>query len=268
VRASHVGTVAAWVSWAARRYAPVPRQEVQWMVDELLQSRPHAINALTPPARHRLHTWLERRRSGEPLQYVLGTQPFGLLPRPLVCRRPVLIPRPETEHWVLALAALLKQHPRRRRLRILDLCTGSGCVALTLAHHVPHVDVLGIDLQPHAVAVAECNRQRMHRPEPPGALHCPPPQSLPVTSDVRSPVCGVAGWQPDWWAHTGRPSVGPHLLSRTLSQTWAWWHEATLHSPIDAASTVTLVQGDILSDAMLLAQPVDMVRVCVALGVN
>ncbi|KAI1305636.1 S-adenosyl-L-methionine-dependent methyltransferase [Xylaria venustula] len=84
-----------------------------------------------------------RRGAGEPLQYVLGTQPFGDLE--MLCAKGVLIPRPETEAWASMLADLVFPPPSRTNqlereidrareegLRILDLCCGTGCVGLSL----------------------------------------------------------------------------------------------------------------------------------------
>jgi methylase of polypeptide subunit release factors len=80
-------------------------------------------------ARRRLIADVARLAQGEPLAYVLGTQPFaGLL---LKCRAPTLIPRPETEEWGLRVADLARSWlatlpERERGIRVLDLCTGSG----------------------------------------------------------------------------------------------------------------------------------------------
>ncbi|KAI1284726.1 S-adenosyl-L-methionine-dependent methyltransferase [Xylaria sp. FL0933] len=77
-----------------------------------------------------------RRGAGEPLQYVLGTQPFGDLE--ILCEKGVLIPRPETEAWASMLADLVFSSPEGRSggradgLRILDLCSGTGCIGLSL----------------------------------------------------------------------------------------------------------------------------------------
>ncbi|TFK73915.1 S-adenosyl-L-methionine-dependent methyltransferase [Pluteus cervinus] len=78
-----------------------------------------------------LDDMLARRLSGEPLQYIIGSQPFG--PLNLLVRPPVLIPRPETEHWVVSLADALSptaQNP----YKLLDLGTGTGCIPLLLCH--------------------------------------------------------------------------------------------------------------------------------------
>ncbi|KAH8119078.1 S-adenosyl-L-methionine-dependent methyltransferase [Phellopilus nigrolimitatus] len=106
-----------------------------------------------------LEKMVERRLRGEPLQYILGTQPFG--PLDLLIRAPVLIPRPETEDWTLRLAKLLKPSPARP-FRLLDLCTGSGCIPLLLCHTWPagSIKTLGIDIGNEAVQLAIENARR------------------------------------------------------------------------------------------------------------
>ncbi|KAF9049977.1 S-adenosyl-L-methionine-dependent methyltransferase [Panaeolus papilionaceus] len=99
---------------------------------------------------------VNRRINGEPLQYILGTQPFG--PLNLLTRPPVLIPRPETEHWVIKLSELLSptaQNP----ISLLDLGTGSGCIPLLLCHLWPPASLKAhaVDISPHAIRLARDN---------------------------------------------------------------------------------------------------------------
>ncbi|TCD71582.1 hypothetical protein EIP91_007329 [Steccherinum ochraceum] len=108
---------------------------------------------------HHLQSLVSRRTSGEPLQYILGTQPFG--PLELLTRRPVLIPRPETEHWTLRLAELI--HPSSQDpISLLDLCTGSGCIPLLLCHLWPpgSVQAVGADISSDAIQLAVENAHR------------------------------------------------------------------------------------------------------------
>lgn len=95
---------------------------------------------------------IERRLRFEPIQYILGSQEFfGLSLRVTPA---VLIPRPETEHLVEAVLARL---PPDRALRILDVGTGSGAIAIALAHHLEHAAVTAVDLAPDALALAREN---------------------------------------------------------------------------------------------------------------
>ncbi|KAI0835348.1 S-adenosyl-L-methionine-dependent methyltransferase [Hypoxylon sp. FL0890] len=106
-----------------------------------------------------------RRGSGVPLQYILGTQPFGDLE--IRCRKGVLIPRPETEAWVSRLAEVVRGegghgfNEGHVRLNILDLCTGSGCIALLLysllRRSFSGLDVRAVDVETRAVALAREN---------------------------------------------------------------------------------------------------------------
>ena len=92
----------------------------------------------------------------QPLQYAIGTVSFGSLT--LKVRPPILIPRHETEQWVTHLIAQLTALPQQPR-RILDLCTGSGCIALSLAQALPNAQVTGTDISEDVLALARENAQ-------------------------------------------------------------------------------------------------------------
>jgi release factor glutamine methyltransferase len=94
-----------------------------------------------------------------PLQYILGVWPFGDLE--IKVKPPVLIPRPETEEWTLNLINQLKPCTDQK-LTILDLCTGSGCIALALAKALPKAFVYGTDISDHALMLAKQNAQHNH----------------------------------------------------------------------------------------------------------
>ena len=116
----------------------------------------HATDSLTPHDVEAFFTLARRRRDGEPVAYLTGTREFFGLP--LAVDRSVLIPRPETETLVeCALRAL----PREQRLRVLDLGTGSGAIALAIAHERPHVEVIGVDTSAAALGIALRNAERM-----------------------------------------------------------------------------------------------------------
>jgi release factor glutamine methyltransferase len=100
-----------------------------------------------------LDAMVARRATGEPLQYVLGRWGFRSLD--LFVDNRVLIPRPETEVVVdVALEALKTLSDRPT---VVDLGTGSGAIALSLAVEWPHAQVWGVDASPDAVAVARAN---------------------------------------------------------------------------------------------------------------
>lgn len=100
----------------------------------------------------------DRRSRREPLQYILGSDEF--LGLKVSVGEGVLIPRPETE--LLAEHAIKTVYSSqltvdRKQLTILDLCTGSGCIALALAREFEDADVIGVDLSDAAIEFAEKN---------------------------------------------------------------------------------------------------------------
>jgi release factor glutamine methyltransferase len=95
---------------------------------------------------------IARRAAGEPTSYLTGTREF--YGRTFAVDPRVLVPRPETE---LLVEAVLQAVPRDAEIRVLDLCTGSGCVGITLALERPRARVLATDTSPGAVEVARAN---------------------------------------------------------------------------------------------------------------
>lgn len=103
---------------------------------------------------------MARLVAGEPIQYVLGEWDFRRLT--LTCDRRALIPRPETEELVTRVLRFLKNYtpaPETRPL-VVDVCTGTGCIALALADEFPAADYLGLDISADAVALARANAAR------------------------------------------------------------------------------------------------------------
>lgn len=92
----------------------------------------------------------------KPLAYILGWVPF--LDLKLLVQPPTLIPRPETEHWVHELIKSLV-HAQNKNLTILDIGTGSGCIALSLAQAFPQSHVYAIDIAASALELAQKNAQ-------------------------------------------------------------------------------------------------------------
>ncbi len=99
---------------------------------------------------------IERRMAGEPTQYLTGVREF--YNRPFKVDRRVLIPRPETE---LLVEAALHKLPKDAPGTALDVCTGSGCIAISLAAERPQATVLATDLSQDACALARENAQAL-----------------------------------------------------------------------------------------------------------
>lgn len=113
----------------------------------------------SPQQRNQLQGMLDRLLRHEPVQYVLGEADFcGLT---LKVAPGVLIPRPETEELVEWVCDDLKNLPSPS---IVDVCTGSGCIALALAHRFPDARVRATDLSQEALAIAEANARRLSLP--------------------------------------------------------------------------------------------------------
>lgn len=112
---------------------------------------------LSAEERSKLQDIVERLSVGEPIQHILGEAyfygfPFRVSPD-------VLIPRPETEElveWILSTYTLPDQP-----LRILDIGTGSGCIAITLAKKLPQSKVWAMDISPEALQMAQTNADRL-----------------------------------------------------------------------------------------------------------
>ena len=101
-----------------------------------------------------LRNMAQRRAFGEPLQYILGEWEFyGMR---MFVGQGVLIPRPDTETLV---DSVLSYGKGKQGLRIADLCTGSGCIALALQKHLPDAQVTAIELSAEALSFARKNAQ-------------------------------------------------------------------------------------------------------------
>lgn len=115
----------------------------------------HAADDLDASMATRYAALIERRASGEPIQYITGeTEFFGL---PFRVTRDVLIPRPETEHLVEKAIELAKAFPAPR---IVDIGAGSGAVAVALAHALPRAQIESIEISVAALMVARENAAR------------------------------------------------------------------------------------------------------------
>ncbi|MDL2221554.1 peptide chain release factor N(5)-glutamine methyltransferase [Parabacteroides sp. OttesenSCG-928-N08] len=109
---------------------------------------------ISPTEREKIMAILERLLRHEPIQYILGeTEFYGL---PFAVTPDVLIPRPETEELV----ELVVREERGKSATLLDLGTGSGCIAIALKQYLPTMRVVAIDLSDGALQVARQNAER------------------------------------------------------------------------------------------------------------
>ncbi|HEY4382399.1 MAG TPA: peptide chain release factor N(5)-glutamine methyltransferase [Acidobacteriaceae bacterium] len=156
---------------------------------------------LTPTQQTAYEAAIRRRLTNEPIQYITGEQEFyGLA---LHVTPAVLIPRPETEHLV---EAVLNELDPTAPLRILDIGTGSGAIAIALAQHLPQCSVTAVDLSPAALEVAAAN----------AALHNLTPRIRFVESDLLDALPASEMWDaivsnPPYVATSDRDSLHPQV---------------------------------------------------------
>jgi len=138
-----------------------PRRMGEWLLMEVLdtdrgQLYAHADQAVDPAAAEQFDDMVDRCEAGEPLQHVLGYTSFRGLR--IEVSSAVMIPRPETEEVV---GAALRVIAAIDRPRVLDVGTGSGCIALALKHERPDATVEGWDVSAAALAVARRNARKL-----------------------------------------------------------------------------------------------------------
>jgi release factor glutamine methyltransferase len=114
--------------------------------------------ALDAAAERKFHKLLSRRAGREPVAYVTGHKELWSLD--FVVTPAVLIPRPETELLVELALKLATRLPRMTALRILDLGTGSGAIAVSLAKELPQARIFAVDISAAAIEIARLNARR------------------------------------------------------------------------------------------------------------
>lgn len=148
----------AWtVEYLTRRGDEHPRRSAEWLLSAatgLSRVEIYALHdrPLAGDERTRFRELIERRAAGEPLQYVTGEMPFRHLI--IHVERGVFIPRPETEVLV---DAVIEGLAGVDEPEVADLCTGSGCVAVSIAHEVPTSRLWAVDANEQAVEAARRN---------------------------------------------------------------------------------------------------------------
>jgi release factor glutamine methyltransferase len=120
----------------------------------------HPELELNPEEQARYDEVIAQRATGFPSQYITGHQEFWGLD--FVVTPAVLIPRPETEHLVETVLELVREHHQNTaNLKIVDVGTGSGCVALALANELPFAQLYATDISVETLEIAKANAARL-----------------------------------------------------------------------------------------------------------
>jgi release factor glutamine methyltransferase len=127
----------------------------------------HPERELTAEDEARYHEVLAQRATGMPSQYITGHQEFWGLD--FVVSPAVLIPRPETEHLVETVLELARGVPNPK---LVDVGTGSGCIALAFAHELKSAEVYAVDVSAEALEIARANAARLRLDERVRFLQC------------------------------------------------------------------------------------------------
>jgi release factor glutamine methyltransferase len=118
----------------------------------------HPERRLTNDERAHYDQALAERARGVPAQYITGHQEFWGMD--LIVTSAVLIPRPETEHVIETVLGYVGRAPSPAALRIADVGTGSGCIALALAKELPQAEIHATDVSSSALEIARANAAR------------------------------------------------------------------------------------------------------------
>jgi release factor glutamine methyltransferase len=160
-------TVADALAWTAeyftRKEIENPRRSAEWLLSAAtglsrIELYAHFDRPLTADERATFRAAIERRAAGEPLQYVTGEMPFRHLVLQVLSG--VFIPRPETEVLVDAVLEHLDRAAGAAPA-VLDLCTGSGAIAVSVAYERPAARVHATEIVPQAAEVARGNAERV-----------------------------------------------------------------------------------------------------------
>ena len=202
----------------------------------------HDGDPLAPDPAAAFCDFVERRLSGEPMQYNLGHAEFYGLP--FRVNRDVLIPRPETE-LLVEQAVALAQNLRRTRShlppRIADVGTGSGAIAVALAHTLPWAQIVATDLSAAALAVASANAAR-NRVEP---------RIRFLAGDLLDPVCGqpfdLIVSNPPYVAESDRAGLDVEVRDYEPAQALFAGHDGlAIYRRLIPAAARALVAGGVL----------------------
>ncbi|MCP5096065.1 MAG: peptide chain release factor N(5)-glutamine methyltransferase [Chloroflexi bacterium] len=137
--------------------SPTPHLDARLLLEHILQVNhaylvAHGDEALTAVQTQQYRDFITRAAKQEPIPYITGIAPFYGLDFHVTPA--VLIPRPETEQLIELAIRWAKSRPT---CRIADIGTGSGCIPITLATHLPNVEITAVDISTDALAIATQN---------------------------------------------------------------------------------------------------------------
>ena len=161
-------TVAQWLKkgevYLVDREVSEPRANAEFMMAEMLgvgrlTALTQGERALSAKETHQYWTWIKARGKRLPLAYILGHQPF--LGIKIEVTKDGLVPRPETEELVIECERLVKA-AKASTLTILEIGTGTGCIAIALAQLLPSATVFATDISKSALDLAQKNAIAHH----------------------------------------------------------------------------------------------------------
>jgi len=120
----------------------------------------HPDQPLTTEQQNAFFNMTARRKKREPVAYIVGHKEFFGLD--FLLNRHVLVPRPETELLVETAIQIARNNRAQSKIIIADVGTGSGCIAISLAKHLPQVNIFALDISEQALEVARQNADRHH----------------------------------------------------------------------------------------------------------
>lgn len=150
------------ISYQLNICSETPNLDAEMLIGYILQKSraelfAHPEIQVTPIQKKQLTNYVSRRVAGEPVAYIFGEKEFWSLS--LIVTPDVFIPRPETEMLV---EWILKNLPKDERLRVADLGTGSGAIAIAIASERSHWQIVAVDNSKKALKVAKINAERYH----------------------------------------------------------------------------------------------------------
>jgi release factor glutamine methyltransferase len=163
-----VWTVRRILEWTSgfftRKNLDAPRLSAELLLSHVLAAPRIKLyteydRPLSPDELTRMRSLVQRAAEEEPIAYLTGRAHFFNLEFEVT--RDVLIPRPDTETLVENVLQTVRHQPGLEAPRVIDLCTGSGCIAAAVAHHLKTATVLATDISAAAVAVARRNVERL-----------------------------------------------------------------------------------------------------------